>query len=125
MKKFLKAFIVIIIVIILCFIVYTYNNEIGTLLFTAKYEIKKYFDIDGENIYTEKQIEEILLADDEENIGEYTRKLDTYYYEQLDVYSKLIYKSILNNIDNLRIGNQEIELSNSLSNIMQRENGKD
>ena len=125
MKKIFKALILIIIIVLLCFVVYNYKNEIETLFSTAKIEINNYFELDDEPIYTEKQIEEILLADDKEITGEYNGKLDTYYYEQLDVYSKLIYKAILSNIDNLRIGNKEIELSNSLSNIMKKDNGKD
>lgn len=125
MKKFLKALILIIIVIILCFIIFNYKSEIETLFSAAKIEINNYFEIDEEPIYTEKQIEDILLADDKEVTGEYIGKLDTYYYEQLDVYSKLIYKTILNNIDQVRAGNAEIELSNSLSNIMKQNNGKE
>ena len=125
MKNFFKALILIIIIVLLCFVVYNYKNEIETLFSPAKIEINNYFELDDEPIYTEKQIEEILLADDKEITGEYNGKLDTYYYEQLDVYSKLIYKAILSNIDNLRIGNKEIELSNSLSNIMKKDNGKE
>lgn len=125
MKKIIKAFIIIVIVIFLCFCIFNFKNEIANLFGTTKVEIENYFGINDEQIYTEKQIEEILLADDIEIKGEYTGKLDTYYYEQLDVYSKLIYKAILNNIDKLKIENCEIELSNSLSNLMQKENAKD
>lgn len=125
MKKFFKIFFIIIIVILLCFVVFNYQNEIETFFLLAKTEVENYFEIDNEPIYSEKQIQEILLADDKEIKGDYIGKLDTYYYEQLDVYSKLIYKSILNNVDKLRIGNNEIELSNSLSNIAQKENGKE
>ena len=125
MKKILKSIAIITIIIILCFLIFIFKNEIENLFVTAKVEIENYFEIDNQPVYTEKQIEEILLADDIEIDGEYTGKLDTYYYEQLDVYSKLIYKSILNNIGKLIMGDCEIELSNSLSNLMQKENGKD
>ena len=86
MKKFLKGLIVIVIILCLCIIGYNYRNEIETLILSAKVEVNNYFEIDDEPIYTEKQIEEKLLADDKEITGEYTGKLDSYYYEQLDVY---------------------------------------
>ena len=125
MKKFLKALIIISIVVLLCYAVFYYKNEIEDLFSTAKVEINNYFEDESEHIYTEKEIEEMLANDDIETIGEYTGKIDTYYYEQLDVYSKLIYKSILNNIDKLRMGNYEIELSNSLANVMNKTDGKE
>ena len=125
MKKFFKAIIIIVSFGILFFLGFSYKDEIIIFLGTTKVEMENYFEIDSDPIYTEKQIEEILLADDKKINREFTGKLDTYYYDQLDIYSKLIYKSILNNIDKLIIGNCEIELSNSLSNIMQKENGKE
>lgn len=125
MKNFLKVLIVIIILVLLCFLVFNYKNEIETFFKATNIEISNYFELDDEPIYTEKQIEELLLANDKKINDEYIGKLDTYYYEQLDVYSKLIYKSILSNIDNLKIGNTEIELSNSLSNVMKKANGKE
>lgn len=131
MKKILKTIFFLIIILLISYSGYYYKDEIEKIATDVKIEITNYFGEESEHIYTEKEIEEILLAEDnnakgDNNINEkYTGKLDSYYYEQLDVYSKLIYKSILNNVDKLRTESDEIEISNSLANIIQKEEGKD
>lgn len=131
MKKFLKILILIIIISLVCYAGYYYKNEFENLATNVKIEINNFFEDENEHIFTEKEIEEMLLNEDNFTIEnslideEYVGKFDMYYYEQLDIYSKIIYKSILNNVDKLKIGNCEVEISNSLSNLMQREDGKE
>lgn len=125
MKKFFKIIISLTIISSIIYVIYNYKTEIQTFILDAKTEITEYFAVNNENYYTEKDIEDLISSNESQVNGEYFGKLDNYYYDQLDMYSKIIYKSILNNINELKKGEYEIELPNTLANIIQNEKSKD
>ena len=126
MKKFIKILILCIIITAMCLVAFLYRENIKMLANNARVEIEQLFANDGkEKIYTEEEIKEKILKDVDNTGGEYTGKLNKYFYSQLDTYSKILYKSLEDNIEKLKAGNQEIEVSNSLSNVMQTESGRE
>ena len=126
MKKTIKILICLIIIISTSYIVRCYNNQIKEFLTDITVSVKNNITGDSEDIYSEEEIKRLLKSSKDTVVdGEYIGKLDNYYYEQLDVYSKIIYKSILDNIDKIETGNYEIKLSNNLSNAMKEANGKE
>ena len=52
-------------------------------------------------------------------------KVDKYFYNQLEDESKTIYKAFEANQENLKTGNYKIELGNSFSNLLKKEDGKE
>jgi len=51
--------------------------------------------------------------------------VDKYFYKQLDEYSKIIYKAFERNKENMKTGTYKVELGNSFSEILNKENGED
>ena len=52
-------------------------------------------------------------------------KVDKYFYNQLEDESKTIYKAFEANQENLKTGNYKIELGNSFSNLLKKEDGQE
>ena len=52
-------------------------------------------------------------------------KVDKYFYNQLEDESKTIYKAFEANQENLKMGNYKIELGNSFSNLLKKEDGQE
>ena len=126
MKKAIRILICLIIIISTSYIVRCYNNQIKEFLTDITALVKNNITGDSEDMYSEEEIKRSLKSSKDTVVdGEYIGKLDNYYYEQLDVYSKIIYKSILDNIDKIETGNYEIKLSNNLSNAIKEANGKE
>lgn len=57
----------------------------------------------------------------DESIYDVTNSQDRYYYNQLDDNSKIIYAEILNNIDKIKNGEDNIKISSRLSNLADSE----
>lgn len=125
MKKFIKTLITFLLIIACSYFIYHYRYEIIDFIVNIKIGLENYFDEGSNQIYTDEEIQEMLKESQVEIEGEYTGKLDNYYYEQLDIYGKVIYKTLLDNIDELKIGTYEIKLSNVLSNAMKEDDGKE
>ena len=51
--------------------------------------------------------------------------INKYFYNQLDEYSKIIYKAFETNKENMKTGNYKIELGNSFSDLLSQSNGQD
>lgn len=60
-------------------------------------------------------IEHYEPDEEDNNIYEITNSQDRYYYDQLDDTSKIIYAEILNNIDKIKRGEDNIKISSKLS----------
>lgn len=71
---------------------------------------------------TEKTQEEI---DAEKNEIIQNENKDLYYYEQLSEYSKIIYKAIEQNIENMENGNYKIVLGDYFTELLEQENGQE
>lgn len=121
MKKVFKILFLVFFISIITYEIYNYKTEIINFVSDVKVEIYDYFANETDSYYTEKEIQSLLKTNDTVINGEYIGKLDNYYYEQLDTYSKIIYKSILNNIDELKKGEYEIEIPNSLADVVKDE----
>lgn len=52
-------------------------------------------------------------------------KIEKYFYNQLDDYSKTIYKAFESNKENMKTGTYKVELGNSFSELLGTENGQD
>lgn len=51
--------------------------------------------------------------------------IDKYFYNQLDDYSKTIYKAFETNKENMKTGTFSVELGNSFTNVLNEENGQE
>ncbi len=51
--------------------------------------------------------------------------IDKYFYNQLENYSKIIYKAFETNKENMKTGNYKIELGNSFSDLLANKDGQD
>lgn len=137
MKKVIKVLIVLLIIVSIILLTYVYRFEIIKLIGNVNIKIEEDF---GENIssildnyifeknnetYSDEEIEKMLKSTETMINGEYVGKLDNYYYNQLDNYSKIIYKTILENLEELKNENYEITVPNVLSDIMKEQDGKD
>jgi len=52
-------------------------------------------------------------------------KIEKYFYNQLDEYSKTIYKAFESNKENMKTGTYKVELGSSFSKLLDTENGQD
>ena len=73
------------------------------------------------NVYT-SQTEE---PEQPSNIDYTNITINKYFYNQLDEYSKTIYKAFETNKENMKCGNYKIELGNTFSSLLKQENGSD
>lgn len=60
-----------------------------------------------------------------ENVDYTNVKVDKYFYNQLEDYSKTIYKAFEKNKENMKTGTYQIELGTSFSDILSQSNGQD
>ena len=137
MKKVMKIIIVFLIMLLIAFFIYIYKMEITEFIGKIYINVKNGCEentniilkslgiVDEEEIYSNEEIEKILKSSETIIDGEYVGKLDNYYYNQLDTYAKVLYKTILDNADELKNENCEIKVSAILSNIMKEADGKD
>ena len=83
-------------------------------------------EIDG-NIKNQeiiKDTKETLLYNEEDiNVVE-GNKVEKYFYNQLDEYSKIIYKEIEKNKDNMKTGVYQINLGTGFSSLLSQDNGE-
>lgn len=81
------------------------------------------------NIETPPVRENILndIKDENQNnnVNYNNIKVDKYFYNQLEDESKTIYKAFEANQENLKSGNYKIELGNSFSNLLKKEDGQE
>ena len=137
MKKTIKKLIIFLIIVSIIFLIYSYRLEIAKLIGNIDINLSDNFEeniniiLNGtflgnnEEIYTDAEIEQMLKSSEPMVDGEYVGKLDNYYYNQLDTYAKVLYKTILDNADKLKNEDYEIKVSSVLSNIMKEADGKD
>ena len=137
MKKAIKILTVLLIIVFIIFLIYGYRFEIAKLIGDAEIKLGDNFEgkianiLNGsflgynEEVYTDEEIEQMLKSTETMVDGEYVGKLDNYYYNQLDNYAKVIYKTILDNVQELKNEEYEIKVPNILSDIMKESDGKD
>ena len=65
------------------------------------------------------------LESSDEKINYDTQKIDKYYYNQLDEYSKKIYNAMNSNKENMKSGNYEINLGTQFSDLLSKSNGEE
>ena len=61
----------------------------------------------------------------EENVNYNNTKVDKYFYNQLDEYSKIIYKAMETNKENMKTGTYEINLGTEFSSLLSKSNGEE
>ena len=62
---------------------------------------------------------------DNSNVDYSNVNVDKYFYNQLDDYSKMIYKAFESNKENMKTGTYAVELGNSFSELLNKEGGQD
>jgi len=92
--------------------------------------ISDFHDTIDNNIETPKIIENPLnkIKDANTNVGkvDYSNiQIDRYFYNQLDEYSKIIYRAFESNKENMKTGTYKIELGSTFSSLLKEENGQD
>ena len=65
------------------------------------------------------------LESSDEKINYDTQKIDKYYYNQLEEYSKKIYNAMNSNKENMKSGNYEINLGTQFSDLLSKSNGEE
>lgn len=74
----------------------------------------------------ENPLDEIKDGDyTNQNIDYNNIKIEKYFYNQLDDYSKTIYKAFESNKENMKTGTYKVELGSSFSELLGTENGQD
>lgn len=139
--KIIKEFISTIILIILIIIMIAILSVLGIIVYAEINEedvVAQQFLADGYNIINEalkgkeeqqeiEQVEENQLNNVEslDNITSNTQEISNYYYEQLNDYSKIIYRKLEENKDNMKTGTYTINFGESFSDLLREENGSE
>lgn len=81
----------------------------------------------NENIITPEILETTgeIISQEDESIDYTSSKLDKYFYNQLDEYSKIIYNAMESNKENMKTGTYEINLGTEFSELLSKENGEE
>lgn len=128
--SFILALIIILTIGILCFLgIIIYNeipksNIVGEVQeFVSNITISS--EGTNENIKTAEILDSTVetISPTDENI-DYNNKIDKYFYNQLDEYSKIIYNSMDTNKENMKTGTYEIDLGTQFSKLLSKENGE-
>ena len=87
-------------------------------------------EIDNKNIKTPNIVENELeklpeINQNNENINYSQINVDKYFYNQLEEQSKIIYRALEVNKENMKTGNYKIELGDTFSSLLNTENGQE
>lgn len=137
-NKFTSIIMFLIIILIICVVIF-----FGNILWKEWKSIQEIAELEGvrtiitsdeatinEDIKTPQIIEnpfdEIKDGDSANQKIDYSNvKIEKYFYNQLDDYSKTIYKAFESNKENMKTGTYKVELGNSFSELLGAENGQD
>ena len=70
-------------------------------------------------------IEEVSSNNNKEEVNYDNVKINKYFYDQLDEYSKTIYKALESNKENMKTGTYQINLGSSFTDILSKPNGQE
>lgn len=70
-------------------------------------------------------LESMQNSDPEEEKVEYNINVEGYFYNQLNKYSKTIYKAFVANKERMKTGTAQIDLGNTFSSLLDKENGQE
>lgn len=137
-NKFTSIIMFLIIILIICVVIF-----FGNILWKEWKSIQEIAELEGvrtiitsdeatisEDIKTPQIIEnpfdEIKDEDSANKQIDYSNvKIEKYFYNQLDEYSKTIYKAFESNKENMKTGTYKVELGSSFSELLGKENGQD
>lgn len=137
-NKFTSIIMFLIIILIICVVIF-----FGNILWKEWKSIQEIAELEGvrtiitsdeatisEDIKTPQIIEnpfdEIKDGDSSNQKIDYNNvKIEKYFYNQLDDYSKTIYKAFESNKENMKTGTYKVELGSSFSELLGKENGQD
>ena len=131
MKKFLKTLFVLLVILAVCITVYYFKNEIykkaedvyflidDNLISNLKNEPKE------NEIYSQAEIQAIINETNSNKIGDFTGKIDNYYYNQLNTEARIIYRVFKDNLETMKQGTYNIKLPSILENTLELENGQE
>ncbi len=137
-NKFTSIIMFLIIILIICVVIF-----FGNILWKEWKSIQEIAELEGvrtiitsdeatisEDIKTPQIIEnpfdEIKDGDSSNQKIDYNNvKIEKYFYNQLDEYSKTIYKAFESNKENMKTGTYKVELGSSFSELLGKENGQD
>lgn len=126
MKKFVKRFILILIIIACLFGIYYYKDKLIVQLQNLSYEFEKLNSGNEQNeIYSEAEIQEIINQTNINVDGEYKGKLDNYYYNQLEPNARIIYRVFKDNVETMKTGKYNIRLPSVLEETLKQDGGQE
>ena len=98
-----------------------FETTISETIDTASVNITK------ENVETPKVVENPLntIKDSNKKVDYSSVSVDKYFYNQLSQDSQMIYKAFQSNIENMKTGTYKIELGDSFTNILSKDNGQE
>lgn len=98
-----------------------FETTISETIDTASVNITK------ENVETPKVVENPLntIKDSNKKVDYSSVSVDKYFYNQLSQDSQMIYKAFQSNIENMKTGTYKIELGDSFTNVLSKENGQE
>lgn len=96
----------------------------GAIYIVCKYVIKDTTLIDGVGQFLFKKQNDVYVELKDENFKSEVERAKCYHYLQLDENAKTIYIVLENNIENFKLGKEEIKLPNKLSILLEKDNGQ-
>lgn len=130
--SFIMTVMIILIIGVLIFLGLIIYNEITKTSITSEVEeFVSNITISSRNTIEEIKTPEILEIESdsskqiEENINYNNNKIDKYFYNQLDEYSKIIYNAIDANKENMKTGTYEIKLGTKFSELLSKSDGEE
>lgn len=130
--SFIKTIITVVMLGMLCFIGIIIYNEISTTNIAGEVQdFVSNITISGENTTEEIKTPAILestvetISPTDENIDYSNGKIDKYFYNQLDKYSKIIYNALETNKENMKTGTYEVNLGTEFSSVLSSDNGEE
>lgn len=130
----IMSFIIILIICVLAVFGLIFIEEFKRIETTVEPELFETIISDNsntieKNIETPQIIENTLDNIEDNNTYEKVNysniQIDKYFYNQLEEHSKTIYKAFEANYENLKIGNYKMDLGNSFTSILEKENGQE
>ena len=125
-------FVIILIILVFALFGYILLQELQSIQTTIEPEKVQTIISTSENSVNNIEIPEIIenpfdkITSENNNEKDYNdANITNYFYNQLDDYSKIIYKAFENNKENMKTGTYKVELGSSFSELLDRDNGED
>lgn len=132
MKSKLTSFILIVIIVVLCFLGVVLYREIDSDSIVE--DVQEFVsNITISTISTDEDVDDFeemesvidLSESTNKNVNDSSTQAYKYFYEQLEDYSKIIYDEMEKNKENMKTGTYEIDFGTKFSSLLSKSNGEE